>query len=194
MKQSTKRLASSFLSLLFLIAAFFVFFNFVQPAYSSLERVRSDEFARRTFLERQQSAIEGVKKLIATYEGEGDLRELVSRVLPLHPDLAGALAQLNELALQNQLDPQSFSVSAPVMQPPARETAGQSAGLVKPYSFLNIQLLLVGSYSDFKAFLAQLETNERIFDAKRISLQPAGRPTQDLYAYTLPVTTYYQNP
>ena len=52
------------LVLFMVVAAFIVFFQFTQPEYQDIQVVRGEEFARRDFVEKQQSAITQVKKLL----------------------------------------------------------------------------------------------------------------------------------
>lgn len=194
MKQSTKRLLSSVLALVFVVAAFVIFFEFIQPAYGDALALRGEERSRSLFLENQRKVIDEVKNLVSAYEGEKDLERVVSAVIPLDPELGEAIAQLNGLAIINKIAPQSFSVTASVIENVAPPAVGGEAPatLIKPIGTLHLQTRLVGSYGDFKAFLRNLESNIRLFDVKVLTLQPAGKPDQDLYAYDLTVATYYQ--
>ena len=50
MKQSSKRLVSVLFSFLFVVAAFVCFFDLVQPAYSSVEALRSQQLGEANSL------------------------------------------------------------------------------------------------------------------------------------------------
>lgn len=202
MKQFTKRLLSSVIAIIFIVAAFVVFFNLVRPAYDSVQKMRGEQLSRARFIEDEKAIIGQVKKLVDDYRGEEKIQELVSLVLPLRADAAGALMQLSGLAEANHLTLQTVSVAAPALQNIAAEVSSQSVGggeggarttFIKPIGLLNVQGRLVGTYGDFKAFLKQVETNVRIFDVKNINLQPAGKPNQDSYAYEVTITAYYQS-
>lgn len=195
MRHSTKRLVSSVTALLFVVLAFIVFFNFVEPAYREVQQVRGELVSRQIFLESQQKVIQQVQGLISTYEGEGELQQTVSFALPLAPDVAGALAQLSGLLSVNGLSAQSFSISIPAVQVlssgPERRPGAE---LARPVGTLTFQTRVVGAYENVKSFLRNLETNIRIFDVRNVAFQPAAKSNQDLYAVDLSVVAYYQNP
>jgi Tfp pilus assembly protein PilO len=64
---------------------------------------------------------------------------------------------------------------------------------------IDITFKVVGSYSDFKNFLKQLETNIRIFNVKTLNISPviiAGSERSQVQSknlsYDISITTYYQ--
>ncbi len=192
MKQSTKRLLSSFLSLMLLAGAFVVFFAFIRPLYDDIAGVRAEQASRNDFVLHQQSVVKQVKDLMATYEGGKELRDVISLVLPLDPDLGGALAALNGLMTQNGVDPQSFSVTIGPADAGGVGAKGAAASLMKPFGSVQVQMRFLANYDHLKGFLGDMETNIRLFDVKSMSLQPAGKVTQDLYTVDLTVAAYYQ--
>ncbi len=194
MKQSTKRLFSSVLALVFIVSAFVLFFDFIQPAYQESLRIRGEEASRRAFVGKQREVIERVKQLVSAYQGNEKIQEVVSLVLPLKPEAAQAIAQLSGMATANGLVPQSFAVSTEAFQNLKGSDPKDANTLIKPIGMLTIQMRLVGAYDDMKKFLKNVETNIRIFDLRTITVQPAGKPNQDLFAYDMAVVTYYQNP
>jgi Tfp pilus assembly protein PilO len=199
MKQSTKRLLSSALALIFIVAAFIIFFSLIKPAYENTQRLRGEETSRKLFVNEQQKIIEKIKKLISDYQGEKKIQEVASLVLPPNPEVAGALAQLNSLAKTNNLTLQGFSITIPSLQnitsnlSSSKEQSEIAAIISKPVGLLNIQTRFSGSYEDFKTFLKQLETNIRILDISNLQMGQAGKPNQDLYGYDITVVTYYQS-
>ena len=196
MKQSTKRLFSMSLALLLIVAAFVIYFSFIRPAYEDTQKVRSEEFSRQTFTDRQSAVINQVKKLISVYQGQGELQDAVSLSLPLTPDEPGALAQLNGLLENNHIFPQSFGLSVLGSQGgTARRTQGTSTeSFAKPLSTMLFKIRAIGTYEDIKNFLANLETNIRIFDIRDFSISPvSGKGSPTAYNVDLTVATYWQN-
>ncbi len=199
MRQSTKRLLSSALALIFIVAAFIIFFSLIKPVYEDAQRMKGEEMSRKLFVDNQKKVVEKIKKLINDYKGEEKIQEVASLVLPSNPDVAGALAQINNLAKVNNLNPQGFSITVPSLQniAPTQSSKGEQAGIAamisRPVGLLNIQTRLSGSYGDFKTFLKQLETNIRILDIKNLQMGQAGKPNQDVYSYDITVVTYYQS-
>jgi hypothetical protein len=193
MKQSTKRFASFTVAFALVVAALVVYFNLVVPAYEDGQQVKAEMLARKDFVNNQKDAIDQTKKLIASYKGEGQLQQVVSEVLPLAPDLAGAFAQLNGIIQVNHLSPQGVTVNIPVLQNTPKTPGTQNTGVtIKPFGSIALQVRLIGTYEDFKAFLKNLESNIRIFDTEKVGVQQAGKPNQDIYIFDLTLNTYYQ--
>mgnify|MGYP001597373365 FL=1 len=194
MKQSSKRLLSSVVALFFLVGAFLVFFNLIQPAYAELQRLRGEIQSRNTFVNEQRAVIEQVKKLVAVYKGGAEVHEAVSFALPLKADIATAIGQLNGLLRASNLKPLGFTASFSDASP-ATGPAGKTplSGVpVQPTGMITFKLRFSGPYANFKSFLGDLETNVRIMDVTAITFQPAEKPNKDDYAYDLTVVTYYQ--
>lgn len=201
MKQSTKRFFSLIVAFVLVVGALVAYFNFIQPVYQEAQKIKAQVISRESFVQNQQAAISQVKKSIGSYKGEGQLQDVVSLALPLSPDLAGAFAQLTGLIQNNQLALQGVTVSLPVMEnlsaKPAQGKTGSvsfAATIIKPFGVVTFQARIVGSYENFKAFMKNLESNIRILDIQKITFQPAGKPDQNLFAYDLVVSTYYQGP
>lgn len=186
------------IAIVLIVGAFVVLVDLTIPAYQDAEKVKSDELSRQAFLDRQKKAIDQVKSLLGTYEGQVDAQEKVSLALPQNQDLAGILAQLNGLAQASGLVPQVFSASVTEVQNPSDASQkGQKAltdTLVRPVGTIALQTKFIGPYDNLKSFLQKLETNIRIFDVRSLNVQPVSKSSQDLYSYDVAVVTYYQNP
>lgn len=191
MKQSTKRFLSLIISFFLFTAALVVYFSYIVPANQEIQTIKSRYVGRQNFIENQKSAISQVQKLVESYQGQGQIQDVISSIIPQSVDTAGAFAQMSGLTQVNKLIIQGLSVSVPVQQ---NASASSTLGgvLVKPLGSLDFQVRIVGTYEDFKSFLGNLETNIRIFDIKRIDIQPMGKPNQDLYSFDITATTYYQ--
>lgn len=200
MKQSVKRLLSSALALLLVVGSFVTFFNFIQPVYDQVSELKGEILGQKDLVKHEQDVINAVQKLVSVYNQSQGQRDSLSAALPDSPSLAEALTQLNGLAAQNHLTPQAYSLSAPttiIPESARRDPAHPGSGsLVQPVSTVVFQIKLLGSYEDFKSFLAGLEENIRIMDVKSLNLQaataPTGKSAQNLFAYDLTVAAYYQ--
>lgn len=191
MKQSAKRLFSSFLALLFVVAAFIIFFNMVQPAYQDVADLKGKDASLDSLLGEQQHVVSEIQKLVGVYESSQTVRDVVSVALPMQPDQATALSHLSWIAQANGLSAQSFVISIPtqVLTEAARR---QGTSLVQPVFPISFQMKMVGTYPDFKNFLSNLETNVRVFDVSALSIQPATGGKGNLFAYDLTAVAYYQ--
>ncbi len=203
MKQSVKRLISSVLSLLLVLAAFVVFLNFIQPVYSEVSQLKGQVLGQSDLVAREQAVIREVQKLVAVYDQSSALRDSVSAALPQVPDLAGALTQLNGLAGLNHLIAQAYalSVPAPVIPEDARRNPDRpgSGSLVRPVNSVIFQIKLLGTYEDLKNFLKNLEANIRVMDVRSLNIQPGtgqqtGKTAANFFQYDLTVAAYYQTP
>lgn len=192
MKQSAKRVISLLVALGSLVAAIVIFFSFIVPLYSDIEKTRAEEAARRVLLADQQKIVNQVKTLVTSYQEGSRVKDIVSSALPLDPNVADALLQINGIAQINSVSIRSLVVSTSVA-PPASRNEVKKESLVKDFSSFTIRIDGSSSYEDFKAFLRNLETNIRIFNVKNITFQPLATATQNSYSYSVTVTAYHQN-
>ena len=176
------------LSLVFLVAAFIIFFQLIEPTYGDLETLKGQELESRNLLANEQNVVGAVKKLLGQYESEGDAANGLALAMPSGPNVASAVAQIYGIATNSSIAIQSMTLSTPSVL--LRSQSGDAAQVVRPAGTFSIQISSTGSYEDLKNFLSQLETNIRIFDVTGFSLQPAAKG--DLFNYTFTVATYYQ--
>lgn len=185
------------LALFLVVAAFIVFFQLTQPEYTEIQTIRGEEAARRDFVEKQQSAITQVKKLIAEYKDNIDFQTLVSASFPASPDLYSAVSEFSGLTALDSLSLQSFSLSETKAQDLQASGGGEAGaertGLVRGYSTITFRAQLIGTYEDIKSFLAHLETNIRLFDINSIDIRPVAKNNINLMNASIEVSTYYQN-
>jgi hypothetical protein len=204
MKQETKRLSSIIIAALILAAALMVYFEFIIPAYTSLQLVKGQEESETTLYSNEQQVVSKVKSLLATYQNDASTSQSVAMALPVGPDVSGALAQIYGIATNADVTIQGTEISTQAVQAVAASattvgTAAATGSIVKPTGTVSFQVTGSGSYDSLKNFLQGLETNIRIFDVTAISLQPAAitaTKTQaantDMFNYTITVVTYYQ--
>lgn len=197
MKQSAKRLISMIISLVMIIVAFVIFFNFTQPIYDEIQTSKSTLGATQKFVDSKKEAIKQVQNLLKTFSEDAGLQTAQAAVqiaLPDSPDLSYALAQISGLTNVNSLSVQSISI---VDAPPSR--AQVSGGLSKnqnifdkPYNQLTFSVSLIGPYEGFKNFLEKIGNNARIFDVAEIGVNSQTKLPPSIYSYTLKLVTYYQ--
>ena len=186
----------------FLVAAFVVFFDLVQPAYGNLMTAKGTLAGEQALLQNEASTTAQVNAIISTYSSESADLQSVGQILPSGENIAGAAAQVYGLASADNIGIQmmSMSVSAPTQG--AARTVGGAAGLaaglaVRPTGTIALSLTASGNYESFRNFLSGLETNTRIFDVKQLSIQPAitmvgNQKATDFFNFQLTVDTYYQ--
>ena len=203
MKQSSKRLISVLIALLFVVAAFIFFFDFVQPAYNDMKMLRSKQLGEENYITNQAILVKQVQTILTTYRNEAQGAANVDLAMPSGEDIAGALAQIQGIAVNNGITIGSIAVTPPAIQVQAKlaGAVASSSTLMKPLGSFTFKLAASGSYENFKNFLSEIETNIRIFDVETVSLQPAAvtasaalraASSSDMFNYMITVATYYQ--
>ena len=201
MKQSTKRLTSSVAAILFLVASFVILFNLIQPAYGEISRLRGEIASRSEFAENQDRVIAAVQRLLASYESSQDAQAALSFALPHKPHVGEVIGQVHGLLAVNNLISQSFSVEP---EPTRRAVVPAQKGtptkdkqqnlVVNPPRAVNVKFKAIGSYSDFRKFVENVETNIRIMSMKEIKVEGSREQTgQNILTYEGVVEAYYQD-
>lgn len=179
-------------SLVLVVLAIIVYFDFTQPIYQESQDIRAKMHSRQVFVDSQTSAINQVQTLIKSYQGQGQLQQLVSLALPIDPSPEAALLQLDAIAQLNRLGTDAYTVVTSGAQRSSVKTTASSTAQVGPLGTLRLQTKLTGTYSDLKNFLHNIETNIRIFDVQSISITPASKTAQDIFSFDVAIVAYYQ--
>lgn len=212
MKQETKRLTSIIIAALIIAGALVVYFEFIIPAYTSVELVKGQEESELTLYANETQIASKVKSLLATYQSDAATSQSVNDALPVGPDVSGALAQIYGIAANSNLSVQGTGISVQAVQavtPTAQAgatgsqltNAAAAGSIVKPTGIVSFQITSSGSYEALKNFLQGLSTNIRLFEVTALAVQPAGiaatktqAGNQDLFSYTITAVTHYQAP
>lgn len=208
MKQSAKRITSMLLALLFLAAAFVLFFDLLQPAYGQVQTLRGQLLAEQNSLGSAKSVVKQVQDLVTAYDNQSQGQGSVGLALPTGEDVAGAVTQIEGIAQNQNLGLTGITVGSPALASSAGASAAakasSSAQIVKPMGSFALKLTGSASYESIKNFLSQIETNIRIFDVEGISIVPVTPPgtvvqkgapaSRDLFNYEISVQAYYQLP
>ncbi|HVM76730.1 MAG TPA: hypothetical protein VMU07_01085 [Candidatus Paceibacterota bacterium] len=203
MKQNTKRLYSLIFSLLFVTAAFVVYFDLIIPAYTDLQTSKGNLLGEQALLANEQKVSTQIKNLVTTYQGQESQVQLVNEALPVGPHLADAISQIYGLAQASNMSIQTVQIEEQMVPSTALGGGGSFANaastgqVVKPVGTIAFTFTVTGSYENFKNFMAGLEDNMRFFDVSGLSLQPvqqaSGKASLDSYLFSLTATTYFQS-
>ncbi|MGC8776154.1 MAG: hypothetical protein ACP5QN_02500 [Minisyncoccia bacterium] len=195
MRQSTKRLLSAGLSLIFLLIALIVFAYFLKPAYEEIQSLRIEVAKSELSLNNQKSLVEQFKNLTQDYENQQKNQNVASLILPKAPLVGEALFQIAGILNNNNLNLLSFNVGKPNILAP--DNSSSTIG-IKPIGTFDINLKASGDYSNFKNFLNQLETNIRLFDIKTLNINSVTNVGTDnknpvkVLNYDITISAYYQ--
>lgn len=201
MKQESKRLSSIIIAALIIAAALVVYFEFIVPAYASIEDLKGQTESEAAAYANQSVLANDVNSLYTTYESDASSSQTVAFALPVGPDVSGALAQVYGIAANTGVTVTATGISTQAVQAVAPSSVGGAGSIIKPTGTVSFQISGSGSYESIKNFLMGLATNIRIFNANSISLSSdaiqatktqAANP--DMFNYTMTVVTYYQAP
>jgi Tfp pilus assembly protein PilO len=191
-------------ALVFLVASLLIFFDLIEPAYGNLQMEKGQQLSDQQFLSSEQDTVAKAQQLLTDYQNDMKDEANLSLAMPSGPDVAGGLAQIYGIAAASGIAVQTIDISSPAVQvPPVQpgSTPLTASQIVKPIGNITFQIAGTGSYEAFKAFLATLETNIRIFDLASLSMQPLlstqtskSAVNADLFTYNISATTYYQLP
>jgi hypothetical protein len=209
MKQTTKRLSSTIIALLFIIAVFVIFFDLIEPEYATVQSLRGQEESEQVLLATEQNLVKQVQGIISTYQSQSSQVQEVGLAMPVGQDSSEAVAQVYGIAANSGLTIQNVAISAQSSAASASPSAGTSGAgvvgqigtIVRPKGSLSLQITAVGNYVSLKTFLGGLETNIRVFDVTGIGINPVASingpstagTTQDLFTYTITAVAYYQS-
>lgn len=197
MKHATQRLASLTVAVLMFIAALFVFFNLVKPAYQESQKLKGEKVSKENVLKNQKATVEQVRAIVASYKGNGSLQSLTASALPPVRDEANLVNQLNVVAAKYGVSIQNLTIAAPAVRgtgTAGKGKASSTVAIVRPIGVLTAQMRVTATYASFKLFLQSLESNIRLTDVTALAATPVGKPNQDYYAFDLALAAYYQNP
>jgi len=186
MRASTYRLISILGSLTLLILAVVSYTNLVLPAYNQVQSLRSEQEGIKATIAQDQQAVTTVKALVGQYQTLSQLSDNISQILPIEDDVPGAVYQLQGLASSRNLVVQSLALQYLPIHPVVSDS------LAQPVGTLQISVILNGSYSDFKLFLGDLESNIRLMDVSSVHISGGGITNNNKLTYSMVVDAYYQ--
>lgn len=181
---------------MFLSGALVVYFTFIQGEYEATMIEKAQRDTRQQFVVEQTENIKKIQELINSYNDRVAAQHVVSIAVPVGPDTASLIAQMNTLASQYNLQFSSFTVantSAAAQNNQSSTRSGATEIIRRSLNSLTFQVRLAGSYASIKSFLSSIENNLRVMDVKTFSMSPVD-PTRDSYTADVAITTYYQQP
>jgi len=188
MRSSSKRFISILVSALVLIAAIFVYNNFILPAYSEIKDLRANLLSISEAADKQQSAIKQIQNLLQKQQDISGTEKVIGAILPLSQNVASNLNQISSLAAVNNLKLESLSVSKMANKPLSNQK------LVKSVGVLRFIFQLSGSYENFKAFLRAAETNIALMNLVDLKIESAqsSKAGGGNFLFSANMEMYYQ--
>ena len=174
-------------SLVMLGAAMFVYSSMIQPAYGDAQQARDELYTKQQTIAKYTQSIQNLKNILGKFQGQGNIQDTISRILPPKQDPAYLTTQIVGFAKLNHLQVQSLALSS---QPSI--SLGSATGTLNGVGVLQADVAVTGGYNDFKTFLSQLESNLLILDAKSLSVSVKKTDTAKIFGATISIKSYYQ--
>ncbi len=186
MKFLTQRFLFILLSLVFVMAAFFVYSNFVKPEYAAVSELRAQTFSQMDTLTRYQASFRKLQNML-NGQNVTQVRESVSRILPASADIGYLSSQLVGFARLNRITIGSISNSLEPIE-------SSSSKIIKSVGVIKTELKVSGAYADVRTYVQQLENNLLLMDISGLQVEQkeGGKDTQNQLVYTITIRSYYQ--
>ena len=172
-----------------------IFFLFAQPRYEGIRQVQAEISEYNQALERAAELQQLKQSLLSRYNAfnPSDIERL-KKLLPDHVDNVRLVLDLDNLAAKHGLGLQNVVISTPQSGDDSQSAITAAIESTQKYDLLTLQFATEGTYSNFTAFLRDLETSLRIVDLVSLSLAqgsespPGGEPS---YRYDITFRTYW---
>lgn len=169
-------------SLVFLIAAVYIYAVFIKPSYAESLELVSIRASKQEKVQNFSDLNRQFENLSNEYKNIDELEEKVSVFMPPEMDLSYVINQITGVARLNNVSIQSFSLKPLAIKP--------TNSLTKGMGTLRAELKMTGAYDNFKSFLKSIETNFLIADA--VSFTIDTQPNSPDLAIIATIDTYYQ--
>ena len=182
-----KRILFVLTSLIFLGGAIFVYSSLIQPAYSDAQQMRNELYTKQQMIAKYTQSVQGLQTILSKFQGQGNVQDTISRILPSKQDPSYVTTQLIGFAKLNNLQVQSLALS-----PQPSIAIGNATGTIRGVGVLQADMQTVGGYSNFKKFLSQIESNLLILDVNNLTMTLQKTTTANVLQETFSIKSYYQ--
>ncbi len=184
MRISTKRILSIGIAGFFLIAAFFVYAQFIKGYVTEINEKRAELASKTALFKNQDSAIKQVQDTISNFQNFKDIQKKIALAIPSGVDTINAVREIEAAASR------SFVTIASLNFKPVAQRASKESFL-KKIGVLQVDLAVTGDYGGIKNFLNLLETNVRVVNVQEFKYQPKSSGPS---ALVIKMEMYYQEP
>lgn len=187
---------------IFVLGAGLGVYFFVLPKYQTLNENRTQLEAKRADLNSKKSSLSGVKSLVKSLDTDRDKLQQVEEALPAAPAVPELLANLDHLAQKSGMLVNNIEMTLPRNEDEEGGPRGSTElsrgermdNLISSadnIGIIQIDMNLIGPYSNFKTFLQNLQQNMRLMDINSIT-SALGADEQGNQHYSIKVYSYYQ--
>lgn len=171
-----------------------VFFMYTQPAYDTVQTLKTQIKEYNQALEKAAELQQLKQSLLSRYNSfnPADIDRL-QKLLPDHVDNVRLVLDIDNLAGKHGMALQNVVISNPTSEAAGSSVIGIIGGSSQKYDSLTLKFATQGTYQNFAAFLQDLEASLRVVDLVALSLsrdsvEPKAEPT---YKYNITIRTYW---
>jgi Tfp pilus assembly protein PilO len=174
------------LPLFFVAAAAGLFFGYLDPAYTEVQTLREEVAVLDEALERVREAQTLQERLLTDYNSfdAADIERL-HKLLPLTVDNVRLVLGLDDIAALHGLRVQNIELDT------AESGDVFVAAPEQPYQSIMVTFTVEATYTDFLAFIEDLESSLRLVDIHEVLFEIA--PTGSTNVYQVSIETYWLN-
>jgi Tfp pilus assembly protein PilO len=181
-------------ALIGLLIASAIFFGYTKPTYDGVQDIRTESAQYDMALEKATELQALKQQLLQRYNSFNptDL-DRVQKLLPDHVDNIALILDLDNLAAKYQMPVENVDVSTPASSVSDSGVATIGASGQK-YDSVTIRFSTRGTYTDFIAFMKDLESALRVVDLVRLNLAPyngVSAQGAQQYSYDITLRTYW---
>ncbi len=169
-----------------------IFFAFTQPSYDTVQALGAQIGEYNQALEKAAELQKLKQSLLSRYNAfnPADLERL-QKLLPDHVDNVRLVLDLDNMAGRHSMALQNVVISNP-NETRKSDIIGTLGEARQKFDSLTLKFGLTGTYPNFTAFLADLESSLRIVDLVSLSMDQTGdRGAEPSYAYQVEIRTYW---
>ncbi len=158
--------------ILSILAALLIFFFFTKPEFAEVKRVRMEADRYQSAIETAELRNKELEAKITEKQGHPAVDiERLNTLVPSEIDEVKILADLSELARKHNVLFGNVSVMNNDMKPQSAVADGSQKGNFRDLIATDLQFGLIGTYDQFKAFLADIESSLMLHEITNISFQ-----------------------
>ncbi|MDO8604331.1 MAG: hypothetical protein Q7K40_02955 [bacterium] len=195
----------SIASLLGLVVAGFVFFQYTQPTYGKVRAIQADIEQYNQALDKADELQQLKDSLISRYNAfDPSAIQRLHKMLPDHVDNIRLILDLDGVASRFGMALQNVVISNPASEAVGQTAIGAISAGKQKYDSLTLKFTTRGTYENFVRFLEELESSLRIVDMVSLTVTPessisapigvAGGPRPgpaSTYRYDITIRTYW---
>ncbi|HEU5114798.1 MAG TPA: type 4a pilus biogenesis protein PilO [Candidatus Paceibacterota bacterium] len=175
---------SNIVSLILRIASFGLFFGYVDPTYTNVQKLGQDKADYDKALSNSKELQAERDKLLEQYNKmDKDEVSKLSKLLPDNIDNIRLIIDIDEMAKNYKMRIRNFKTDATSKS----DTIGRDN---TPYGTLTLSFTTTAPYNTFLAFLHDLERSLRVLDVTGVQFS-VGNQQNQIYDYNVTVKTYW---